>query len=179
MVNNNTYHSANVLVVSNYGYDKKHQPIKYVLFGLTQNGTLSSFGGNKEKWESNPKDTASREAVEETIGVIGSNSDIRNTLRGIQPSSGSQNGHYTYVLPGKYYGDHISARFKQIRFDPKAKLNYSQKEMVDIVPVKVEDIYNKVIKNQPLVFKDNNGNFCSLRDPNAVIKAINGGYLKP
>lgn len=173
------YQSAHVIMISHYGFDQNQQPKRYVLFGLTKKGQLSTFGGLRDRGESNPKDTAAREAEEEGLGVLGNRKAIRNSLRGVQPSSGTKSGHMSYVLPGKYYGNHISQRFKEIRFDKKRKLSHSQKEMVDIVAVRVETIRQQVLKGGPLKFKDNKGNLRSLRPgvEGAIKAAVKAGHI--
>lgn len=173
MNNLQTYNSASIIPISNYG---KNQ---YVLLGLTQNGKLSSFGGLPESYEKNPKDTAARELVEETLGVLGSQSTIRNTLRGLEHVSGSKSGHLTYVIPGIYYGDNIPQKFKQIRFDKNNKLSHSQKEMVDIVAVRVDLIRQMASNGKTLQFNDNDGILRSLRKAtnDAIITAVKKGQL--
>lgn len=173
------YASAHVIVISHYGFDKNQQPKKFVVFGLTQKGELSTFGGLKDKGENNPKDTAAREAEEEALGVIGNTQTVRKMLRGINPSSGTNSGHLTYVLPGKYYGNNISRQFKKVRFDKKKKLSHSQKEMVDLVAVRVEEIRKKVKNGEKLVFTDNQGQLRPVRGPvgGALINAVQNGDL--
>lgn len=173
------YQSAHVIVISHYGFDQNQQPKRYVLFGLTRNGQLSTFGGLRDHGESNPKDTAAREAEEEALGVLGNQKMIRNSLNGVQPSSGTKSGHISYVLPGSYYGNHISKRFKEIRFDKKQKLSYSQKEMVDIVAVRIETIREQVLKGSSLKFKDNNGHLRPLRPAveGAIKAAVKAGHI--
>lgn len=173
------YQSAHVIVVSHYGFDKHKQPKEYVLFGLTRDGKLSTFGGLPDRRENNPKDTAAREAEEETLGVLGSEKTFRKMLRGLQPSSGTNSGHISYVLPGKYYGDSVSKQFKKVRFDKSRKLSHSQKEMVDIVAVRVETIRHKVLNGEKLQFKDNDGKMRYLRGgvEGAIKAAVRAGHL--
>jgi hypothetical protein len=173
------YQSAHVIVVSHYGVDKNKQPKKYVLFGLTRDGKLSTFGGLADRGEKNPKDTAAREAEEEALGVIGNQKAIRKRLRGLKPSSGMSSGHLSYVLPGKYFGDNLSRKFKKIRFDKNRKLSHSQKEMVDIVAVRVDKIRSKVLNGDKLIFKDNDGKMRPLRNgvQGAIKAAVRSGHL--
>lgn len=173
------YQSASVIVISHYGFDKKKQPKKYVLFGLTKDGLLSTFGGLPDPGEKNPKDTAAREAEEEALGVLGDQKTFRMMLRGISPCSGMNSGHLSYVLPGKFYGDDIPGKFKKIRFDKKRKLSHSQKEMVDIVAIRVETLRKKVFNGDKLLFKDNDGNMRPLRHgtDGAIQAAVKAGLL--
>lgn len=176
---NISYQSASVIVVSNYGRESSGQPKKFVLMGLTKTGKLSTFGGQRDGGEYNPKDTAAREMAEEALGVLGGQAAIRSMLRGLKPSSGTVSGHLTYVLPGKFYGENVPKKFRQIRFDANSHLDYSQKEMVDIVAVSVHSIKNKVLNGKPLQFKDNDGNWRSLRKTSegAIKAAINAGHI--
>lgn len=176
---NTDYASAHVIVVSNYGFDDNKIPKQYVLFGLTKKGELSSFGGQREKLEKNPKDTAAREATEESLGLLGNHQEIRKMLRGVDPVSGKQSGHPHYILPGKYYGDDVIGKFKELRFDKSKKLSFAQKEMVDLVAIRVEDIRNKVNNGEKLIFPDNNKQNCSVRDfvGDALIAAVKNGKL--
>ncbi len=64
------YQSAHVITVS-YAVDKDGIEKECVLFGLMNNGKLSTFGGLRDPDESNPKDTAAREMEEESFGNIG------------------------------------------------------------------------------------------------------------
>ena len=157
------YESAHVIVVSHYGNDINGQSQKFVLFGLTKKGTLSTFGGYADRGENNPKHTAAREVEEEAIGTFGDRKAILKILEGVKPCSGSNSGHLSYVLPGKFYGDHLPEKFRQICFNPNKKLKYSQKEMVDIVSVSVDLIHKKIQQGERLQFQDNKGHLRPVR----------------
>lgn len=173
------YKSAHAIVISNYGRYQDGQPKQYVLLGLTENGELSTFGGARDNFENDPKQTAAREVYEESIGLLGSPRDLLNKLKNCPISSGYNSGHITYVIPGEYYGDDISGRFKRIRFDKNRKLSHDQKEMIDIVPIRVDDIKNKILRNEKLIFPDNDGKMRSFRwqSEGAIKKAVRNKNL--
>lgn len=169
------YQSAHVITVS-YDFDKNGVEKKYVLLGLMNNGKLSTFGGLRDPNETDPKDTAAREAEEESLGVLGDQIKIRKMLKGIKPLS-EVDGHICYVLPKKKYGKNLSKKFKKIRFNDEMKLTKSQKEMVDIVAVDVEVIKEKVLMNEKLIFEDNDGILRPIRVERVFIEAVVDGYL--
>ena len=170
--NYDNYKSGHVIVIHS---DTKKQK-NYVLFGLTKKGELSTFGGLRDKGESNPKNTAAREAEEEGLGVIGNQDFVRKLLWGLKPLT-HRGGHYCYILAPKDYGRHISQKFRKIRFDENIKLPYCQKEMVDIVAVKVDSLIEKVHNREKLEFKDNNGKLRSVRIEHVFVKAVKYGYF--
>lgn len=47
--------------------------------------------------------------------------------------------HPHYVLSPKYYGN-VVKKFRQKRFGKNTLLNHSQKEMVDLVPVRIDEL---------------------------------------
>lgn len=170
------YESAHVITVA-IETDKKGKEInRYVLFGLLNNGKLSTFGGLRDPKEKDPKNTAAREAEEEALGVLGSQKAIRIMLNAISPCF-EVNGHICYVLPKKNYGNKVSARFKKIRFGDETKLSHSQKEMMDIVAVEVDKIREKVINGHPLHFEDNENILRQIRFEAPFIKAVLNGQL--
>lgn len=169
------YQSAHVITLSSM-VDKDGIEKDCVLFGLLSSGKLSTFGGLRDPGEENPKDTAAREAEEESLGILGTQKKIRNQLRGIKPLS-EIDGHVCYILPKKTYCKNPSRKFKKIRFNSEIKLTKSQKEMVDIVSVSVDAIKEKVLTQEKLIFKDNDGNLRPIRVERVFIEAITGGYL--
>ena len=169
------YQSAHVIAVSSI-VDKDGIKKDCVLFGLMNNGKLSTFGGLRDQDESNPKDTAARETEEESLGILGDQEKIRKMLRGVKPLS-EVDGHICYVLPKKKYGKNLSRKFKKIRFNNEIELTKSQKEMVDIVAVNIETIREKVLMNESLIFKDNDGNLRQVRVERVFIEAVLNGSL--
>lgn len=175
-LNLNAYQSAHVIVTS---YVVNHHGVvkKYVLFGLTKKGKLSTFGGLRDHGESNPKDTAAREAEEESLGILGNQKSVRGMLHKIKPVTGVDGDHICYVLPQKDYGKHLSKKFKKIRFNKDIKLPYCKKEMVDIVAVDVELLRQKVFQGEDLAFKDNSGVLRPLRVKGPIVDAVKAGHL--
>lgn len=150
------YVSAHAIVVSEWGFDPQGKPVKYVLLGLTDKGKLSDFGGFKDQGETNPKDTAAREIEEETLGVLGNRSQMRVLLRGKQAVNPGKPDHPHYVLYPKYYGN-VVKKFRQKRFGKHTVLNHSQKEMVDLVPVRIDELKKGFAGRGPAFAFDNKG----------------------
>ncbi len=170
-----TYESGHVIVIHSDLKSKK----KYVIFGLTKKHKLSTFGGLRDHGEMNPKDTAAREAEEETLGVLGNKTTFRKMLISVSAISKKKDGHFCYVLPSKNYGDllHLSHKFKEIRFDKTKKLPYCQREIIDLVAVEVDLLRKKVFNGDKFEFRDNSGKMRSVRVKNVLIDAIQNGYL--
>jgi hypothetical protein len=170
------YQSAHVITVGVDTNKKGTVTKKYVLFGLLNSNKLSTFGGLRDPDETNPKNTAAREAEEEALGVLGNQKTIKKMLKKVHPCF-DVNGHICYVLPARNYGKDVSARFKKIRFNKDINLPHSQKEMVDIVAVDVDIIREKILQNQPLHFEDNKGILRPIRVELPIIEAVLSGYL--
>lgn len=173
------YQSAHVIVTS-YAMNRHGLLKKYVLFGLTYKGTLSTFGGLRDEGENNPKDTAAREAEEEALGVLGNQKSVRSMLHKVKPVTEKNSDHICYILPQKNYGKHLSKKFKKIRFDKNIKLPNCKKEMIDIVAIDVEVLRNKIFQGEELIFKDNAGVLRPLRLAGVkpvIINAVKKGHL--
>ncbi len=170
------YQSAHI-IVTGHALDKHGELKKYVIFGLTRNGKLSTFGGFREKDEKNPKTTAAREAEEESLGVLGNKKMFRCMLKNVKPITSKSFEHVCYILPEKEYGEDISEKFKKIRFDKTSKLSRCKKEMRDLVAVDLEEIRNKVLDGDDLRFKDNQGKLRSLRFNAIIIDAVKAGHF--
>jgi hypothetical protein len=167
------YQSAHAIVVSQYD---NHE---YVLLGKMQGShKLSTFGVLRDFNEKNPKITCAREVEEESLGVLGNVQSMRKLLQNAIQISGFQNGHICYLLPAKFYGYSIPSKFRQIRFNPYHDLSYSQKEMIDIVAIRIDKLKSKFAKGNP-TFPDNEGIQRSLRDSTkgALQAAIDSGHL--
>lgn len=171
------YQSAHVITVGIDTNKKGKITKKYVLFGLLNNGKLSTFGGLRDEGETNPKRTAARETEEEALGVLGKQKAVMKLLKGLSPCF-EVDGHICYVLSKKNYGKDVSAKFKKIRFNKKIELSKSQKEMVDIVAVDVDKIREKVFQNEALHFEDNEGVLRPIRFTPSLIEAVLSGHLE-
>ncbi len=169
------YKSGHVIVIHFDLFSQKN----YILFGLTNYRKLSSFGGLRDSSEKDPKNTAAREAEEEALGVLGNKAVIRKMLKGVIEVT-HKSGHYCYILPSSYYGNHnsLSQKFKKIRLDPNIKLLRCQQEMVDIVAVEVDLLRKKVFNGERLEFEDNDGKLRPVRVESVIIEAVKKGYFK-
>lgn len=153
------YKSAHAIVVS------LHAKEKFVLFGLMgKSKKLSTFGGLRDPGEPEPKITAAREIFEESLGVLGNQKQLLVLLSNAKMVSDPNAEHITYVLPPKFYGSHIPTKFREIRFSKNVNLPYSQREMVDIVAVRVKDLRQKMLAGGHVTFPDNEGIQRELRE---------------
>lgn len=166
------YKSAHAIIIN------KIHDHEYILLGKMRGSKqLSTFGGLRDHGESDPKATCAREVEEESLGVLGNKKAIGKLLQGAIQISGFYNGHICYVVPAKFYGDGLSYKFRHIRNDIKNKLSYSQKEMIDIIAIRVDVLKSKFANGQKITFPDNEGVQCSLRNPTkaALQAAIDKG----
>lgn len=172
------YQSAHAIAVSEWGFDSQGKPIKYVLLGLTKQGKLSDFGGFKDAGETDPKNTAAREIEEESIGVLGQRKDLRTMLKGKTAVNPGKPDHPHYVLPSKYYGNAVK-EFRKRRFGKGARLSTSQKEMVDLVPVQVDELKKSLARGKPAYIVDKQGKKLYFRGATegALRKAVALGEL--
>lgn len=168
------YQSAHIIAVGQC-VDTNGVKENCVFLGLMSKGKLSTFGGFREEDELDPKQTAAREMEEEALGVLGDQKEIRNMLSQVKPLFDA-NGHICYVLFMKNIGNDVSAKFKKLRFSG-AKLTKSQKEMVDIVPISAKSIREKVLRNEELLFEDNEGVQRPIRIERVFIEAVLQGCL--
>lgn len=168
-----SYQSAHAIIVSKYG---NHN---YVLLGKMKGGRLSTFGGLRDPGENGSKATCAREIEEESLGVLGNKQTMYKLLQTAIQITGFSNGHISYLIPAKFYGNSIPSKFREIRFNRFNQLTHSQKEMVDIVAIRVDTLKNKFAQGKQITFPDNQGVQCSLRSgtEGALKVAINKGLL--
>jgi hypothetical protein len=167
------YHSAHAIVVSNYYGDN------YVLLGkMKGSNKLSTFGGRRDPGEHNPKVTCAREVEEEALSVLGDQAHVLILLQNAHQVTGFKNGHISYVLPATFFGHRIPQKFRNERFNSK-NLTYCQKEMIDIVAIRVDRLREKFLKGESLLFPDNQGVLRPLRESTkgAIQAALDSGKL--
>ncbi len=167
------YQSAHAIVISQYNHHD------YVLLGKMK-GTqvLSSFGGLRDPGEKDPKSTCAREVEEEALGVLGNQRQVYALLKNAPQISGFHNGHICYVLPATFFGNNIPFKFRKKRFNTH-KLTHGQKEMIDIVSIRLDKLKATFLKGEPITFPDNQGIQRSLRSSTqgAIKAALDSGRI--
>jgi len=167
------YESAHIIPLSRF---RGHT---YVILGLTKKGELDDFGGFRNSGETDPKVTAAREAEEETLGVLGSKTTLRKRLTGPIYVVDMNRGHPHYILPARDYGPIVS-KFNKRRYG-KTKLSPCQKEMVELMAIRIEKVREgvKYYNGRILKLKGPNGKLYPVRrgTSGSLIRAVKRGYL--